>query len=102
MADLLRKYGVSEANFFFKWRSKYGGASVSDVKRRRELETEDTKLKRMYADLAIENAGHQRRLGPRDVFDERADGHRRAPGWRRLRPRRGRQHEQTQHNQAVS
>ena len=37
-------------------RSKYGGASVPDVKRLRELETENAKLKRMYADLAIENA----------------------------------------------
>ena len=35
---------------------KYGGASVSDVKRLRELETENAKLKRMYADLALENA----------------------------------------------
>lgn len=52
---LLRKYGVSRATFF-KWRSKYGGATVNDVKRLRELETENAKLKRMYADLAIENA----------------------------------------------
>ena len=55
VADLLRKYGVSKATFF-KWRSKYGGASISDVKRLRELETENAKLKRMYADLALENA----------------------------------------------
>lgn len=55
VADLLRKHGVSKATFF-KWRSKYGGASISDVKRLRELEAENTKLKRMYADLALENA----------------------------------------------
>jgi len=55
VADLLRKHGVSKATFF-KWRSRYGGASVSDVKRLRELEAENAKLKRMYADLAIENA----------------------------------------------
>ena len=54
VADLLRKVGVSKATFF-KWRSKYGGAS-SDVKRLRELEVENAKLKRMYADLALENA----------------------------------------------
>jgi putative transposase len=53
--DLLRKHGISKATFF-KWRSKYGGASVSDVKRLRELEGENAKLKRMYADLALENA----------------------------------------------
>jgi len=55
VVDLLRKYGVSKATFF-KWRNKYGGASISDVKRLRELETENAKLKRMYADLALENA----------------------------------------------
>ena len=49
------EHGVSKATFF-KWRSKYGGASVSDVKRLRELEAENAKLKRMYADLALENA----------------------------------------------
>jgi len=55
VADLPRKHGVSEATFF-KWRSKYGGTSVSDVKRLRELEVENAKLKRMYAELALENA----------------------------------------------
>ena len=55
VADLLRKHGVSKATFF-KWRSKYGGATVADVKRLRELEHENAKLKRMYADLALENA----------------------------------------------
>jgi putative transposase len=55
VADLLRRYGVSKGTFF-KWRSKYAGASVADVKRLRELEAENAKLKRMYADLALENA----------------------------------------------
>ena len=53
--DLLRTHGVSKATFF-KWRSKYGGASVSDVRQLRELEAEHAKLKRMYADLALEHA----------------------------------------------
>lgn len=55
VADLLRRHGVSKATFF-KWRSNYAGASVPDVKRLRELEVENSKLKRMYADLALENA----------------------------------------------
>ena len=55
VADLIRKHGISKATFF-KWRSKYGGATVNDVKRLRELEHENAKLKRMYADLALENA----------------------------------------------
>lgn len=54
VADLLRKHSVSKATFF-TWRSKYAGATVSDVKRLRELEAENAKLKRMYADLALEN-----------------------------------------------
>jgi len=55
IADLARKHGVSQATFF-KWRNKYGGATISDVRRLRELESENAKLKRMYADLALENA----------------------------------------------
>jgi putative transposase len=55
VADLLRKHGLSKATFF-KWRRKYAGASIADVKRLRELEVENAKLKRMYADLALENA----------------------------------------------
>src|SRR5258708_5931366 len=53
--DLLRRHGVSRASFFL-WRRKYAGVSVADVKRLRELEAENAKLKRMYADLALENA----------------------------------------------
>jgi putative transposase len=55
VAELVRRHAVSKATFF-KWRSKYAGASVPDMKRLRELEAENTKLKRMYADLALENA----------------------------------------------
>jgi putative transposase len=38
------------------WKSRYGGASVAELKRLKELEAENAKLKRMYADLALENA----------------------------------------------
>jgi putative transposase len=55
VADVVRKAGVSRATFF-KWRSKYGGATVSELARLKELEVENTKLKRMYAELALENA----------------------------------------------
>ena len=48
------KAGVSKATFF-TWRSKYGGATVRELARLKELEAENTKLKRMYADLALEN-----------------------------------------------
>ena len=52
-ADAMRTHGISRATFF-KWRSKYGGASVSDMTRLWELEAEHAKLKRMYADLALD------------------------------------------------
>lgn len=54
IADLARKHGISKATYF-KWRSKYAGATVPELKRLRELEAENAKLKRMYADLALEN-----------------------------------------------
>ena len=53
VAELLRRHAISKATFF-KWRSKYGGASVSDVRRLRELETENAKLKRLVADLSLD------------------------------------------------
>jgi putative transposase len=55
VADLLRRHGISRATYF-KWRSKYAGTTVAELKRMKELEAENTKLKRMYAELALENA----------------------------------------------
>ena len=55
VAELLRKHGISRGTYF-KWRSKYGGATVKELARLKELEAENAKLKRMYADLALENA----------------------------------------------
>lgn len=52
--ELCRKHGISEATYY-KWKSKYGGMEASDLKRVKELEAENAKLKRMYADLALEN-----------------------------------------------
>lgn len=54
VTQLMRKHGVSRSTFF-KWKSKYGGATVAELKRVKELEAENSKLKRMYADLALEN-----------------------------------------------
>jgi len=52
--DLCRKHGISEPTYY-SWKSKYGGMSVSDLKRMKEMESELSQLKRMYADLALEN-----------------------------------------------
>jgi putative transposase len=52
--QLCRKNGISEPTYY-SWKSKYGGMEPSDLKRTKELETELSQLKRMYADLALEN-----------------------------------------------
>jgi putative transposase len=52
--DLCRQHGISQATYY-KWKSKYGGMEASDLKRIKELEAENARLKRMYADLALEN-----------------------------------------------
>lgn len=54
VAELCRKHGISDATYY-KWKSRYGGMEASDLKRVKELEAENSRLKRMYADLALEN-----------------------------------------------
>src|SRR5215831_4705506 len=55
IAEILRQHNISKATYF-QWRAKYAGASVAELKRLKELEAENAKLKRMYAELALENA----------------------------------------------
>ncbi len=52
--DLCREHGISDATYY-NWKAKYGGLEASDFKRLKETESELSKLKRMYADLALEN-----------------------------------------------
>ena len=52
--DVRREHGIAEATYY-NWKAKYGGVEVSDLKRLRELETENRRLKRMYADLSLEH-----------------------------------------------
>ena len=52
--DLCRKHGISSASYY-NWKKKYGGMDASEIKRLKELEEENAKLKRMYADMALEN-----------------------------------------------
>ena len=54
VAELLRKHEISSATYY-AWKSKYGGLSASELKRLKELEAENTRLKRLYAELALEN-----------------------------------------------
>ena len=52
--EICRRHGISSATWY-QWKSKYGGLSVSQLKRMKETEAELSQLKRMYADLALEN-----------------------------------------------
>jgi putative transposase len=54
IVDLCRLHGISDATFY-NWRTKYGGMEVSDAKRLRTLEAENSKLKRLYADAMLDN-----------------------------------------------
>ena len=52
--DICRKYGVASSTFY-KWREKYGGMEASDVKRLKELEQENHRLKQMFAELSLKS-----------------------------------------------
>ena len=54
-ADLARKHGVSEATLY-NWKAKYGGMDVSEAKRLRQLEDENARLKKLLADVMLDNA----------------------------------------------
>jgi putative transposase len=51
--DLCRQYGISRSTYY-SWRDKYAGMTVSDIKKLKQLEEENRKLKQMYADLSLE------------------------------------------------
>lgn len=52
--EVCREYGISDATYY-NWKSKYGGMEASDIKRLKELEDENRRLKQMFADLSLEN-----------------------------------------------
>lgn len=52
--DVCREYSISDATYY-QWKSKYGGMQASDIRKLRELEDENRRLKQMYADLSLEN-----------------------------------------------
>ena len=61
-ADLARKHGVSEATLY-NWKAKFGGMDVSEARRLRTLEDENSKLKRMLADAMLDNVALKDLLG---------------------------------------
>lgn len=54
-ADVCRRHGVSEGTFY-KWKSKYGGLEVSEAKRLKALEDENSRLKKLLAGAMLDNA----------------------------------------------
>jgi putative transposase len=62
VAELCRKHGVSDASIY-KWKAKYGGMDVSEAKRLKSLEDENTRLKRLLADAMLDNAALKDLLG---------------------------------------
>jgi putative transposase len=54
-AELCRKYGFSDATFY-TWKAKYGGMEVADVKKLKQLEDENNRLKKIVAELSLDNS----------------------------------------------
>ncbi len=53
-AEVCREHGISAATFY-NWKAKYGGLGVKEVRRLKELEAENARLKKMYAEISMEN-----------------------------------------------
>ena len=62
--EICRKHGISSATYD-KWKSQFGGMDASELKRIRELEEDNAKLKRLYADVSLEN------LAMKDLFSKK-------------------------------
>jgi putative transposase len=61
-AEVCRKHGISTATFY-NWKAKFGGMDVSEARRLRTLEDENSRLKRMLADAMLDNAALKELLG---------------------------------------
>ncbi len=78
VAEVCRKHGISQPTYY-QWKSKYAGVSVSELKRMRELEIENDKLKRLFAEQALEIAALKDVLGKKALTSsERKEMARRA------------------------
>jgi putative transposase len=54
VSEICRKYGISDATYY-NWKAKYGGMAASNIKRLRQLEDENRRLKHLVADLTLDN-----------------------------------------------
>ena len=95
VTELCRKHGMSSATYY-AWKSKYGGLEISEAKRLRALEDENTRLKRLLADAMLDNAGSKDLLAKSGERGRQAGGGRAVASWvrderaARLRRDRGR------------
>ncbi|WP_425513157.1 IS3 family transposase [Xanthomonas fragariae] len=64
--DICRQVGISTATYY-QWKSKYGGLEASELRRVKELESENAKLKRMYVELALDNAAMKDLIGKKTL-----------------------------------
>ena len=55
MRDVCRRHGITETTFF-RWRAKYGGMQKAEIRRLKQLENENRRLKKLVADLSLDNA----------------------------------------------
>jgi len=62
--DICREYGISDGTYY-NWKSKYGGMEASDIRKLKDLQDENRRLKQMYADLSLEN------LALKDVIEKK-------------------------------
>lgn len=54
VAEICRKYGISDATYY-NWKAKYGGMAVNELKRLKQIEDENRRLKHLVADLTLDN-----------------------------------------------
>lgn len=64
---IIEKYGISQATFY-NWRSKYGNLSTSDMIQLNKLKEDNERLKRMFADLSLENIALKAKLKKRNNY----------------------------------
>jgi putative transposase len=79
VAEVCRKMGVSEATYF-RWKQKYGGLGPSELRKLRQLEEENQKLKRLVADLSLDKAMLQEVLAKKSEARPAAGDHSVASG----------------------
>ncbi len=80
-AEVCRKYGISEWTYY-RWKKQYQGLEVSQLRRLKQLESENARLKKLVADQALANEALKEALEKRGSCEREAADRVRAGGWR--------------------